>query len=881
VDVDSLSDANGPGELCEYLYGDDFSNEEEAARLARLRAEEIACRKTRYYSEGAVCGFRTGYTFKLKQHPNALYNGKDYLLIEVSHEGTGLDSAADAANDKAQYSNAFVAIEVSTQFRPPLLTKKPRFYGTITAFVYAEAATGMAEVDAQGRYRVHLPFDRAEGGKESSDPNRKASCWVRMAQPFVGEDEGMYFPLKGGTEVLLTFINGDPDRPIISSALPNAATPSLLTDQTSTESIIKTGADNKIRMEDKKGSERIIMESPTANSWVRIGAPNDPADPYVVVEGKELSTYTDGDGSWQLIDASGNPITSKIAAIGDSAATYRLTKSLTVKRGSYFVTDTSPETALSGLPPSLNSSHRIDSRSYTLRDDLAATPISDGTTSATDFKDNLNRNYSFNVRNDSNKYQVDDDPLTGFSPSIGSSHTIFGTAWVLDEDMNTLNMNDGSSGLVRFYRDKSVALQVKTSGTDVDTGPGIRVRTGGNLWLEAKGQYGDYYVGKPSDAPSGVQSILDEIGGPSINPSGLKNHSSGVGEPLMNAIASAHVRVSDLDTFVLQKGYIYDFGPGANYNLVNGYIENHTNQSAALNQTAIRDRSQRPIGSDGKPIFGPLDGDLLNAGGPNWSSIIWPSYPGKLNSGQTRLDGNWSNANVWAEKKVGNAYDYMKGDSISVTKGDSLDVTYTGHRQVEVKLRDGKAPSYWKESEGGVTEEKKWNSDGDLLYRKTSTFATHTSSEWKYDINAPYGLFSYSTSAVSGAGVASFDFLFKASASALFNFGVSSSFTTSLAAKVDLELSAAANMKIGIGAGFDLKMYWNPAGELKLKNGEFEYHGIGSRLDKEAALKAKKQDLYLHYLTAHFSKRETELIATQVKVAAEKIGIKEGFSINL
>ncbi|MCP4077940.1 MAG: type VI secretion system tip protein VgrG [Gammaproteobacteria bacterium] len=230
----------------DYFYGENIQDTDEAAYLSEIRAEESLCKKTRYYGEGSVTRLQAGYLFEMGMHPNENYNGIEYLAIEVNHEGLHLDMQMSSGSGQAQpqYRNSFVAIEAAEQFRPARITPKPRFYGTMTGFIYAESVTGrgVAEVDEQGRYRVHLPFDRTDGSKDSTDPNRKASTWIRMAQPYVGKEEGMCFPLEGGTEVLLTFINGDPDQPIISAALPNASTPSLLNSETAhTASIVTPG----------------------------------------------------------------------------------------------------------------------------------------------------------------------------------------------------------------------------------------------------------------------------------------------------------------------------------------------------------------------------------------------------------------------------------------------------------------------------------------------------------------------------------------------------------------------------------------------------------------------------------------------------------------
>ncbi len=246
LDISNTIPIDEMGQGTEYLYGENIVDENEAAFLSEIRAEESLCNRTRYYGESSVTRMQAGNLFGFDLHPNDNYNGLQYLAVEVNHEGRHLDMALDggsveASQSKPQYRNSFVAIDADQQFRPSRITPKPRFYGTMTAFIYAEATGGVAaEVDEQGRYRVHLPFDRADGTKESSDPHRKASTWIRMAQPFAGENEGMCFPLKGGTEVLLTFLNGDPDRPIISAALPNASEPSLLNDHSAHVANIST-----------------------------------------------------------------------------------------------------------------------------------------------------------------------------------------------------------------------------------------------------------------------------------------------------------------------------------------------------------------------------------------------------------------------------------------------------------------------------------------------------------------------------------------------------------------------------------------------------------------------------------------------------------------
>jgi len=227
----------------EYLYGEYLKIHEEAEYLGDIRAQECLARKTRFYGESAVSILKPGYLFELVGH--AQYPGK-YLVLEINHQGEHLDMAlSDKQSTRKrkvpEYRNSIVAVSEGVVFRPDRGTPKPRFYGTMSAFIHATDPIHNIEISAEGYYQVNLPFDQLSGPVNADPTNtRPTTHWIRMAQPSVGKDQGTYFPLKGGTEVLLSFINGDPDRPVITAALPNGNTPSLLTTTNDTESIIQT-----------------------------------------------------------------------------------------------------------------------------------------------------------------------------------------------------------------------------------------------------------------------------------------------------------------------------------------------------------------------------------------------------------------------------------------------------------------------------------------------------------------------------------------------------------------------------------------------------------------------------------------------------------------
>ncbi len=268
--------SNGRGDV--YIYGEHFRTPEEGDALAKVRAEELLCREKLFCGESTIPFLRTGYLFDLQDHYRNSYNEK-YLTIEIEHEGSqtafllaGIQKGLSEMEEQVYYRNNVVAIPGNVQFRPERKTEKEHFYGTMNAKIDAAESGQYAELDDQGRYKVILPFDLS-GRKDG-----KASAYFRMAQPYAGTDHGMHFPLHKGTEVLLTFIDGDPDRPIIQGAVPNPDTPSLVTAADQTMSKITTGGGNKIHIEDKEGSQRVLLQTPTGGTYVRMGTPNDPID---------------------------------------------------------------------------------------------------------------------------------------------------------------------------------------------------------------------------------------------------------------------------------------------------------------------------------------------------------------------------------------------------------------------------------------------------------------------------------------------------------------------------------------------------------------------------------------------------------------------------
>ena len=214
-------------------YGSHTKTDIEAGALAKLRAEEIQCRQTVWRGAGSIPGMCAGGTTTL----NALDGEEIPLLVVEVHHVIELQAGAE---QRLQYRNTFVAYDPAVPFRPERTTPTPRIHGVVTGVVQGvPGTTGQqsALLDSDGRYTIEFHFDSVLG-----DPTMRASRPVRMTQPFGGTGHGMHFPLRPGVEVAVAFADGDPDRPIIVGAIPNAHTRTPVTSVNSTQNRITTAS---------------------------------------------------------------------------------------------------------------------------------------------------------------------------------------------------------------------------------------------------------------------------------------------------------------------------------------------------------------------------------------------------------------------------------------------------------------------------------------------------------------------------------------------------------------------------------------------------------------------------------------------------------------
>lgn len=271
LDLKCTADVDSKGAGTVYLYNEHYVTKEEGQTLAKLRAEEYKCRKQLFHGMSSCPYLRSGYTFSLKNHFRSNYNAK-YLVTEVTHEGNqelyleaGLGIKFSGHEAPLFYRNTFTAIPESVQFRPERKTKRNIFHGSLSAKVDAQGSDQYAKLDDKGRYKLIMPFDLS-GRKDG-----KASEYVRKTQPYGGGKYGMHFPLHKGTEVLVNFIDGNPDRPVITGALFNEEKDDIVNNSGEEWCKITSGGKNEFHIYDKASSQCIQLYSPGGETFFRIG----------------------------------------------------------------------------------------------------------------------------------------------------------------------------------------------------------------------------------------------------------------------------------------------------------------------------------------------------------------------------------------------------------------------------------------------------------------------------------------------------------------------------------------------------------------------------------------------------------------------------------
>lgn len=227
--------------------------------LAKIRLEAIQHDRRRGIGESDCPRLVPGYMFTQAGHQSGELDG-EYKLLRVEHKGEQSQALEQDADAAFSYSNAFVCIEAKTPYRPPRVTPRPTVRGIQTATVVGPPNEEIY-VDEHARVKVQFHWDRSDGFNEDS------SCWVRVSQLWAGNSWGAMFIPRIGHEVLVDFIEGDPDRPIIVGRiyhglnLPPYPLPEQKTKSTIKSDTYQGAGYNELRFEDQKGVEQIFIHA--------------------------------------------------------------------------------------------------------------------------------------------------------------------------------------------------------------------------------------------------------------------------------------------------------------------------------------------------------------------------------------------------------------------------------------------------------------------------------------------------------------------------------------------------------------------------------------------------------------------------------------------
>jgi len=239
-----------------YDYPGDYDAPDPGSALAKIRLEELQASRKTGDGESACARFVPGATFTLAEHPRDDFNSS-FLITRVDHHGA--EPSMEQGVDAAPYGNRFHVIPSGVPCRPAQLTPRPTIKGIQTAIVTGPAGEEI-HTDEHGRIKVQFHWDR-QGKKDD-----KSSCWIRVSQIWAGGAWGAVFLPRIGHEVVVDFIEGDPDRPlVVGSVYHGANVPPYALPGEKTKSTIKSnsssggGGFNELRFEDKKGSEEIFL----------------------------------------------------------------------------------------------------------------------------------------------------------------------------------------------------------------------------------------------------------------------------------------------------------------------------------------------------------------------------------------------------------------------------------------------------------------------------------------------------------------------------------------------------------------------------------------------------------------------------------------------
>ncbi|QRY77895.1 type VI secretion system tip protein VgrG [Pseudomonas sp. PDNC002] len=259
--LEGKAQGDGKPDLEDYDYPGRFLDGGRGKQLSQIALQRHAADRTKAYG-GGDRPLLSGHLITLTDHPIGANNAL-WTVTRVSHRGCQPQVLEEHASDNSEqgYHNRFEAIPGFTVHRPPLRHPKPRVLGTQTAVVTGPQGDEIY-CDPYGRVKLQFHWDRDGNLDEHS------SCWVRVVSGWAHDGYGHVLIPRIGMEVLVNFLEGDPDQPVVHGCLPNAHRPvPYELPEHKTRSVFKTnstlggGGSNELRIEDRKGAEQIYVHA--------------------------------------------------------------------------------------------------------------------------------------------------------------------------------------------------------------------------------------------------------------------------------------------------------------------------------------------------------------------------------------------------------------------------------------------------------------------------------------------------------------------------------------------------------------------------------------------------------------------------------------------
>ena len=257
-----------------YDYPGEYADPSDGKTDARVRQEEEECPHNTVQASSSCRMLMPGHRFELESREDGSIDAEvgNYLVTSVHHHASQPGPESGGGSDSSTYSNSFSCVPDSVQFRAARVTPKPVVSGIQTAVVVGPSGEEIY-TDKYGRIMVAFHWDREdedreEKGRKKVENGEKFFCWIRVAQNIAGNKWGFMAIPRIGQEVVVDFLEGDPDRPLVIGGVYNEGQmPHYNPEEEKTKTYIKTnsspGGDghNELRFEDKKDNEQVYIHA--------------------------------------------------------------------------------------------------------------------------------------------------------------------------------------------------------------------------------------------------------------------------------------------------------------------------------------------------------------------------------------------------------------------------------------------------------------------------------------------------------------------------------------------------------------------------------------------------------------------------------------------